>query len=247
MNRKNYFQQEQARANDLFFSADGFANDNFYGQGYSGNGFNNDNFYGQGYSSAEGAAPVGPQYQIVKSNPYIFKIVNSAAVDISGVVLLGANQNAQASASNFNNNAAITITQENGSLTYVQFLQSLYSRAILTGRVLLQSSNTSQPFRPYTVAQTDSNGATSSLPYSPTLDPFQQQSGVSFMDQLVPIDSYTTFTFTILASATLYVYLYPAKVLDTSRAVIGMPAVQPFNNPNNVSQPITYNELKRLS
>lgn len=246
MNRKNFFEREQARANDMFFSADGFANDNFYGAGYSANGFNNDNFYGSPYSSAEGNAAPAPQYQIVKSNPYNFKIVNSASVDISGVVLLGANINGLSGLTNYNNNAAITITMQNGTLTYAQFLNSLNSASFLIGRTLLQSSNTSQPFEEYSVSQTDLNGATSSLPYTPTPDPYQNLATVSFLDQLVPVNAYTQFTFNILASATMYVRLYPAKVLDTSRAVVGMPSIQPFNNPGNVSQPLTFQELKRL-
>lgn len=240
MNKKNYFAKEQAKANDMFFAADGFADDNFYGSEYSNaNGFADDNFYGNSYSADGGCAPA---VSVSRSNPYTFNIANSAAVDISNVVLLGANQNTVLNTTNFGNTgtaAAITITQQNGAVTYAQFLQAIKTQPFLIGEMQLQSSNTSQPFQTFTVSQTENDGRTSSVPYYPVLNPFQQQSGVAIIKQLIPVNSYTQFTFTILASATLTVRLYPAEQVDISRSVVGEPVSKPYNNPQIATQPFT--------
>lgn len=219
-NNRQYLIAESESANEQFFGADGFADDNnFYGNDYS--------FYGNDYSADAGAAPAKTQ----TSMPYVFLISNSTASDVSNVLFLGANQNTVLNTTNFGNAAAITITCLNGSISYAQFLQALKSNAILVGEMHLQSSNTSQPFTPFTVSQTDPVGATSSLPYLPTIDPYQNQSGVSVFKQLIPINAWTQYTFTMLASASMYVRLFPAQTIDTSRALLDKSVARQYNNP----------------
>lgn len=225
-NNREHLINERDMANDHFFGADGFADDNnFYGNDYSA-------FYGNDYSADACPAPAKTQSSV----PYVFLISNSSASDVSSVTFLGANVNGLSSVTNFGNAAAITITCLNGSITYAQFLQSLNSNAILIGEMQLQSSNTSQPTTPFSVTQTDLNGATSTLPYLPQLDPYQNQNGVIVFKQLIPINAWTKYTFTMLASASMYVRLYPAQTIDTSRALLDKPVSRQYNNPR-ISMP----------
>lgn len=225
-NNREYLINEQESANDMFFGADGFADDNnFYGNEYS-------SFYGNDYSADGSPAPAKTQSAV----PYVFLIANSTAADVTSVTFLGANTNGLTGVTNFGNPAAITISCLNGSITYAQFLQSLNSASILVGEMQLQSSNTSQPTTPFSVTQTDLNGATSTLPYLPQLDPYQNQNGVIVFKQLIPINAWTKYTFTMLASANMYVRLYPAQTIDTSRALLDKAVSRQYNNPR-ISMP----------
>lgn len=240
MKKKSYFAKEQDRVNNTFFSADGFSDDNFYGSEYSSADGFADNFYGNDYSNAD-AAPA-PAMRVAKSNPYTFQIANSAAVNLSNVVLLGANQNTVLGTTNFGNtgvNASVTITQLNGSISYAQFLQMIKTQSFMVGEIQLQSTNTTAPFLTFSVAQTEPDGRTSTVPYYPILNKFQQQNGVSSIEQLIPVNGNTQFLFSILSSDTLTVRLFPCQTVDVSRAVVDRPVAVSYNNPRINAQTLT--------
>ncbi len=220
--KNNFFNREQERVNNSFFNADGFADDNFYGD---------NNFYG-GDQYADGAGDGMTTPSVSTSQPYTFQIVNSASTAIAVTYLLGANQNTILGTTNFNNNAAVTITMLNAALTYAQFLQALKSTSFQVGMIHMQSANTTQPFNTLTVAQTELNGNTSSLLYSPVLNPDQQQATVSTMKVKLNVNAFTQISFQLEASATLTLRLYPQELIDVSKAMIGKSAAQSFKNPN---------------
>lgn len=223
---RNYFENEQARINDSYFNADGFADENFYGDSYVGE---NASFYGDSFP-ADGAS-IAPA-AVSTSQPYIFSIANSASVAVSGVVILGANQNTTSTSTNFGNPAAITITMLNANVSYAQFLQALKSTSFQVGMIYMQSSNTTQPFTTLTVSQTELNGNTSQLVYQPALNPDQQQNTVSTMKVRLNVNAFTQLSIQIEANATLQLRLYPQELIDVSRAMIGQSASRQFKNPN---------------
>jgi hypothetical protein len=166
------------------------------------------------------------------SLPFIINIANSTTDDVSDVVFLGANSNANSTATNFGNVAAITITMDNGTVSYIEFLESIKSEPFKVGLMYLQSANTSQPFKQLTITYREPNGREVTLPVSPALDPMQQQGGVTIVRHKFPVNAFTKITTTILASATLTVRLYPMEQLDVSRGLSGRSVGKAFSKPN---------------
>lgn len=170
------------------------------------------------------------------SLPYTFQIANSTTNDVSSVVLLGANANT-VGATNNGNAAAITITMQTGTLTYAQFLENVKSQPFKVGLMYLQSSNANQPFQSLTFTQGAANGTSYTVPYSPTLDPNQNQSGVTIVRHKFTVDAWTSITTTILASATLTVKMYPMQEVNIARGIEARPVEKTYGAPNMYQLP----------
>jgi hypothetical protein len=204
------------------------------------------------YSNFGGAySNVVPQYSYADasmgagqatSEPFNFIIANSTSVDIANVTLLDSFNNL--SASNFGNDVAITITMDNGDTTYTGFLQSLGTQPFNIGEFYINSSNSSQVSKALTVKWRDNSGTTMTKLYYPKIDPTQFVTTVLIVrpKELIPVDGYTSISFTLLGSATLNLALYPAQIIDNARPLIGRAAEQAFS-PANLSQA---NMVKRL-
>jgi hypothetical protein len=207
---ESYFSDAQNFANDTYSNYDGW-----------------DEMAGGEYDYA--SAGVGAEAKA--SLPFIINIANSTTDDVANVVFLGANSNLF-NATNFGNPAAITITMDNGTVTYTEFLESIKSEPFKVGLMYLQSANTSQPFKQLVIAYREPNGREVTMPVSPALDPMQQQGGVTIVRHKFPVNAFTKITTTILASATLTVRLYPSEQLDVSRGLSGRPVGKPYSKPN---------------
>lgn len=206
---------------NYFETAESHAHENF--SNYAGSGWGN--FVDQ-YNYANGGAN-----QAKASLPFIINVANSTASDVSGVVILGSNSNLY-NATNFGNPASITITMDNGDITYTEFLESIKSEPFKVGLMYLQSSNTSQPFKQITVEYREPNGRKVTLPVTPALDPMQQQAGVTVVEYEFPVNAFTELQTTILASATLTMRLYPKTQIDISRSLSGQSVDKGYNRPN---------------
>lgn len=213
---KNYFSDAQNFANDSYSNYDGW--DNMGGEGYD-------------YADDYNYASEGIGAEAKASLPFIINIANSTTDDVSGVVFLGSNSNLFG-ASNFGNVAAITITMDNGNVTYTEFLESIKSEPFKVGLMYLQSANASQPFKQLVIAYREPNGREVTMPVSPALDPMQQQGGVTIVRHKFPVNAFTKITTTILASATLTVRLYPSEQLDVSRGLSGRSVGKNYTKPN---------------
>lgn len=209
--KKNYFK-----------IAEDFAMENFsnYGGDWS-------NLTNEDYNYAEGGDAMSGQ----SSLPYTINIANSTTASVSSVVILGANSNLY-NASNFGNAAAITITMDNGDVTYTEFLEGIKSEPFKVGMMYLQSSNTSQPFKQLTLTHREPNGRVSSLPLTPRLDPYQNQSGVTVVNYNFVVNAFTKITTTILGSATLTMSLYPQQTAELARDLAGRNVVKPYSKPS---------------
>ena len=213
---KSYFDEAEFYANENYSNASGWSGFDEYDYfGGSGEDYN----YASGNTNANPAA----------SLPYILNIANSTTDDVTSVTVLGANVNI--GAANQGNVAAITVTMDNGTVTYLQFLQSIISEPFRVGLMYLQSANASQPFKQLTISYTEPNGRVVTTPITPALDPMQQQSGVTVIRHMFPVNANTSLTTTILASATLVLRLYPSEVLDISRSLTGRQVNKNFGNP----------------
>lgn len=206
----NYFETAEKFANENFSNYDGWSN------------------FNDPYNYADG----GAGQDIAASLPFVINISNSTTVDQSSVVFLNANKAGNASAPAFGNNAAISITLDNGDVTYAEFLQDIKSSPFKVGMIYLQSSNTAQPFKSLTITHRESNGRIIQTPVSPRLDPMQQQSGVTVVKYQFPVNAFTAISTTILASATLTASLYPAEQIDVARSLTGQSVAKAYSRPN---------------
>jgi len=188
---------------------------------------------GSDYLNANGGSSAG--LGGATSQPYILNIANGAAPVITGVIVGGAYTNLQAT--NFGNNAAITITMGIASLTYGEFLYQTMNKPFVVGATYLSSANASQVLETLTISQKDINGNTSSKVIVPTIDPYQQQTDKVVIAFNWKFDGFTTVTIaSLLASATLKMYLYPAENVSTGRALTGGSVVRGFSNPDIVKK-----------
>lgn len=217
---KKYFKQAE------FFAHENYSN-------YNGGGWNNmvdDYNYFDDYDYANGSCASGSG-EGKSSLPFNIIIANSTTADVSSVVVLGANSNLY-NASNFGNPAAITITMDNGDITYTEFLESIKSQPFKVGMMYLQSSNTSQPFKQVTITYREPNGRKITMPITPVLDPMQQQATVTTIKYQYPVNAFTELSTTILGSATLTMRLYPMEQLDIARGLEGRSVAKPYTRPS---------------
>lgn len=219
--RRNYFLNANTSANETYSN-------------YGGNGWNNmaDSYdYFDDYNYAEGDAGVG-EANAKASLPFNINISNSTTNAVSNVVILNANATTAAGVTNYGNLPSITITMDNGAITYGQFLESIKSEPFKVGLIYLQSANANQPFKALTIGYTEANGRTVTLPVTPRVDPMQNQTGVTIVRYQFPINAWTSITTTILPEATLSLAIYPSTQLDTARALTGRSVAKDYVKPN---------------
>jgi len=169
------------------------------------------------------------------AQPYILNVANSTASAVTNVVIGGAYTNLQAT--NFGNVAAITISMGIANLTYGEFLYQSMNKPFVVGLTYLSSANASQVLETLTIKQKDINGNESSKVIVPTLDPYQQQGDKVAISFNWKFDGFTSVTIaSILASATLKAYLYPAENVSTGRALTGGSVVKGFSSPDIVKK-----------
>lgn len=197
-----------------------------------------DSFSGQEFLNANGVA-AGSSAGLggATSQPYILSIANSTTDAVADVAVFNAYKALAASATNFDNPAAITISMGIGGLTYGEMLYQSMNKPFVVGLTYLQSANASQVLETIRISQKDINGNESHKSIVPTIDPYQQQTGTVAIAFNYKIDGFTKLTIAnILASATLNVYLYPAENVATGRALTGGAVVKGFQNPDLVKK-----------
>lgn len=226
----NYFENlEDGAMNNRAYNAEGRS---FY------NADSNDNYWnwnGDGYYSADAGQPVMVQGADA-SQPYIIQVANSTTNNVTAVVF-DANVNLLPTATNYGNSAAVTITMQNGNLTYGQFLGQLREKPFRISQIYQFSSNTSQPFQALSFTTFDTFGASTNYSRAPILNPFQNQSGASILDYPFTVDGNTKLSFTLLASATTTFQFYPNKVYNISHGLAGRNVNMMLGNPKIAGVP----------
>ena len=225
MDLKKYFSEAQDEANENFFNADGFADDyDFADEDYSFDGGYDDGF---DMAVGQGSAPT--------SQPYIISVKNTNTTTAFPVTILGANVTLASTSPNFQNSSAISITMGISGVTYDQFLRQSQSKPFAVGQTYYQSSTANQVLETLSLIASDSSGNTSQKTLVPTIDPYQQQSTIIVIKYNFIIDGNTSIVIaSVLASATVKIYLYPAETVSTARTLTGRRAVRNYGNPNIV-------------
>ena len=194
-----------------------------------------DSFNGDVFLNANGGSSAG--LGGATSQPYILNIANSTTDAVSAVKVFQAYKSLAASATNFDNPAAITITIGLSGLTYGELLYQSMNKPFVTGLTYLSSSNASQVLETLKISQKDINGNESHKSIVPTIDPYQQQTNKVAIAFNYKIDGFTLITIAqILGSATLTMYLYPAENVATGRALTGGSVIKGYQNPDIVKK-----------
>ncbi len=225
MYNEYFSNRERSAMNNPAYNAGGPQFHNVSGPGYY---MADEGFYNVGGQSTPGCDP-----NIVEdSQPFILSIANSTTTAVAGVILLDANTATLPTTTNFGNAAAITITLQNGNLTYGQFLNQIKAKPFRVAQLMLNSTTASQVLNSITFTTFDTFGAQTVFSKTPYLNPFQNQSGSTIVDYPFTVDGNTKLAINISASATLILYLFPNKVYDFGRGLVGRNVNIPLGNPN---------------
>lgn len=209
----------------------------FFGKAKNFAANNYQNYYGNMIPSFSNASGASMGAGVTPSNPYNFIIANSSTIDQT-VTLLDSYRANVAGVTNFGNDSAISITMDSGSgVTYGSFLQTLTSTPFSIGQIYLDCQNSAQITNTLTFNWQQNDGTAATSLENPFIDPMQNQATVLMYtpQRIIPINGYTKCTFTLLASATLKMKIFPAIILDGAQPLVGSAPEQTFA-PINISQ-----------
>lgn len=153
----------------------------------------------------------GPRALAV-SDPYVIQYFNTVAVNVPAVVF---GYNDYFGAANFGNAATTTITNLQGG-TYSRLLAQSNNKFFKIGKWRFQSSTPAQLQQTYSLVHFDANGKQYSTPLNLSImrDAYQFQSDIIDVNKALTIDGNTSITFTLIASATLVLSMFPVAVIS---------------------------------
>lgn len=177
------------------------------------------------WNNAEGLSVSKP------SSPFIIKIVNASSSAISNVDIGDSFLNR--AASNFNQNASITISSSIPGVNYIQFLGNSETQPFKIGKTMIISTSSGQIEEIFTITHGNAKGDRLDHSVIPTIDPNQQQTDRILENFEYLFDGYTRLRFNqINGSATVVVRLYPVSEFKPTQIVAGRPSTQVFSAPS---------------
>jgi hypothetical protein len=219
---QRYLQMANRSVNEQFVGVDGFIDDDTYFTGY-------DNFYNAEGDAAPVAAPVA-----MRSQPYIITVSNASAsavtIDVFGAYIYLNNAGFSSGSLTVSN---VTITSGLSNTTYYNLLNQSSVSPFTIGSTLISSVNgvASQVLQPITLNTQDANGNQAVRILTPTIDPYQNQSGVIELKQPFRIDGFTRLTFTIFAATSVQFQFYPSDTINIARGLAGNPVSKQYGSP----------------
>lgn len=219
-----YLRNNLNNAYESFANADGFIDDDL--QFTAGEDFMNA-AGDMGYSPAP------------TSQPYIITLSNVSAVAVSNFDVLGAYQYLQNTGFTSGSLAisGVTISSAISNINYQEFLYQSMNSPFSVGMTYIESvsGSSSQVSQTITVNTRDANGNQALKTLVPTIDPYQQQSGIIAMKQGYRIDGFTKLTIaSILPSVVFRLHFYPADNINIARGLASRPVSRQYGNPNIV-------------
>lgn len=225
MSIRKYLADAQRNANEGFYGADGFFDDDLSFTA-------SDSFMNADGDSM--GAPSAPT-----SQPYIVNITNTGSV-VSNFDVFGSYEYINQCVNGSLTVGSVTITSAIPNVTYEQMLWQFSNVPFSVGLTYIQSTTSNQLLETLSINTKDANGNVAQKALIPTLDPYQQQSTVLAMRYGYRIDGYTKIIVSrILASASVKLYLYPSDNINIARGLAGKNAARDFASPGIVrSQPV---------
>lgn len=161
----------------------------------------------------------GGAKSIPLSDPYVIQYQNTTTNDVTAYIF-GYNDNS--GTPNYGNPAAVVITNLQGG-TYGRLFNQSQNKNFKIGKWRFQSSTASQLTQTFSINHVDANGKQYSAPLnlSVMLDAYQFQSTVLDVAKVVTVDGNTYVSFTLKASATLVISMYPVTVISNKAVLNG--------------------------
>lgn len=242
MSTSRYMAAARSRANESFYGADGFMDDDL-------------SFAGEDMFGADGDAAMSPMAPT--SQPYIITLTYTGAVNnTSAIDVLGAFTYLNTAPSGYAwSNGSLNFTGTGGTVAiasalsnvnYQQFLFQSMNNPFSVGLTYIQatsssgSGNLSQVVTPITLTTQDANGNQAQKILTPTVDPYQQQTNVIALRQAFRMDGFTKLTIPVIyAYTTITLRFYPSDTLNLARGLAGKPVTQGYGNPGIIkAQPL---------
>jgi len=224
---KKYLQNAKNFANEKYVNAIGF--DYFAG--------------GDSFFDADGAGAPAPDAGGVPSmgamrtsQPYIITVSNASATSTSNFDVLGAYQYLGTGSFSSGNLTLgnIVISSAISNITYQEFLYQSMNSPFSVGLTYIESisGSSTQVSQTLTLNTRDANGNQALKTLVPTIDPYQQQSGIVALNQLYDIDGFTKITITtVLPSVVFRIHFYPRANLNVARGLRGNQVASDFGSP----------------
>jgi hypothetical protein len=173
------------------------------------------------------------------SQPYIILVSNASATSVSNFDVLGAYQyiNNSGFSSGSLTIGNVTISSAIPGVTYQELLYQSMNSPFSVGMTYVEvlSGSNSQATTTFSLNTRDANGNQAQRPYIPTIDPYQQQSNMTIVNQLYRIDGYTKLTFASIAASSVFrVHFYPQDNINIARGLEGRNPSAQFGNPRIV-------------
>ena len=165
-------------------------------------------FDGDTFSYAEGES----NSPVAVSDPYVIQYNNSTTNDVTAY-LFGYND--YFGATNYGNPAAVTITNLQGG-TYGRLIAQSQNKPFKIGKWRFQSATASQLQQTLSINHVDANGKQYSVPLNLSImrDAYQQQSDIIDVTKPVTVDGDTYISFTLKASTTFVISMFPVAILS---------------------------------
>jgi len=231
---KKYLENAKSFANERYMNAIGF--DYFAG--------------GDQFFDADGDGAAAPQAGGVPSmgamrtsQPYIITISNASATAVSNFDVLGAYQylGTGTFSSGSLTSGNITVSSAISNVTYQEFLYQSMNSPFAVGLTYIESvsGSSTQVSQTLTLNTRDANGNQALKTLVPTIDPYQQQSGIVALNQLYDIDGFTKITIsTVLPSVVFRMHFYPRANLNVARGLRGNQVAADFGSPMKQVTPL---------
>jgi len=231
---RKYLENAKNFANERYMNAIGF--DYFAG--------------GDQFFDADGDGAAAPQAGGVPSmgamrtsQPYIITISNASATSVSNFDVLGAYQ--YLGTGTFTSGSLVsgqlTVSSAISNVTYQEFLYQSMNSPFAVGLTYIESvsGSTTQVSQTLTLNTRDANGNQALKTLVPTIDPYQQQSGIVALNQLYDIDGFTKITIsTVLPSVVFRIHFYPRANLNIARGLRGNQVASDFGSPMKQITPL---------
>jgi hypothetical protein len=201
---------ERMSGYDSYDSAEGDMSYFDDSEGFDGDSFasaNGDYSGDTGMSYADGGSQ-----NVGISDPYVISYQNTTSSNVTAI-LFGYND--YFGSTNYGNPTAVVITNLQGG-TYGRLIAQSNNKFFKIGKWRFQSTVPSQLQQTLTIFHVDANGKQYSTPLNLSImrDAYQQQSDILDVTKPVTVDGNTYVTFTLIASTTLTISMFPVAVLS---------------------------------